>query len=62
VNILAAYAHYRWRAFRSQTAKPFNGLKDNDQWQAPKLADGVATVARRQQMRYDATSAGLVTG
>jgi phosphatidylserine/phosphatidylglycerophosphate/cardiolipin synthase-like enzyme len=38
VNILGAYAHYRWRAFLAQTAKPFNGLKDTDQWQAPKLA------------------------
>jgi phosphatidylserine/phosphatidylglycerophosphate/cardiolipin synthase-like enzyme len=38
VNIFGAYAHYRWRAFLSQTNKPFNGLKDNDKWQAPKLA------------------------
>ena len=38
VNILGAYAHYRWRAFLSQSNKPFNGLKDNDTWQAPKLA------------------------
>jgi len=38
VNILGAYAHYRWRAFLSHTKKPFNGLKDNDKWQAPKLA------------------------
>jgi phosphatidylserine/phosphatidylglycerophosphate/cardiolipin synthase-like enzyme len=38
VNIFGAYAHYRWRVFLSQTHKPFNGLKDNDNWQAPKLA------------------------
>ena len=38
VNIMGAYAHYRWRAFLSQTKKPFNGLKDNDTWQAPRLA------------------------
>jgi PLD-like domain len=38
VNILGAYSHYRWRVFLSQTNKPFNGLKDNDTWQASKLA------------------------
>lgn len=38
VNILGAYAHYRWRVFLTQMKKPFNGLKDNDQWQASKLA------------------------
>jgi phosphatidylserine/phosphatidylglycerophosphate/cardiolipin synthase-like enzyme len=38
VNIFGAYAHYRWRAFLSQTNKPFNGLRDNDKWQAAKLA------------------------
>ena len=38
VNIMGAYAHYRWRAFLSQTKKPFNGLKDDDTWQAPRLA------------------------
>jgi phosphatidylserine/phosphatidylglycerophosphate/cardiolipin synthase-like enzyme len=38
VNIMGAYAHYRWRAFLSQTNRPFNGLQDNDKWQAPKLA------------------------
>ncbi len=38
VNILGAYSHYRWRAFLSENDKPFNGLKDNDTWQAPKLA------------------------
>jgi len=38
VNIMGAYAHYRWRAFVSQTNRPFNGLKDDDKWQAPRLA------------------------
>ena len=38
VNILGAYAHYRWRAFLGETQTPFNGLRDNDQWMAPKLA------------------------
>jgi phosphatidylserine/phosphatidylglycerophosphate/cardiolipin synthase-like enzyme len=38
VNILGAYAHYRWRAFLAQTHKPFNGLKDNDTWQAKSIA------------------------
>jgi len=38
VNIMGAYAHYRWRAYLASTHKPFNGLKDNDAWQAPMLA------------------------
>jgi len=38
VNILGAYAHYRWRAFLTETDKPFNGLEDNDTWQAKRLA------------------------
>jgi phosphatidylserine/phosphatidylglycerophosphate/cardiolipin synthase-like enzyme len=46
VNILGAYAHYRWRAFLAHTKKPFNGLKDNDKWQAPKLA------AERRDLRF----------
>ena len=37
VNIMGAYAHYRWRAFLSETNRPFNGLEDNDKWQAPRL-------------------------
>lgn len=37
VNIEGAYQHYRFRAFLDQTDRPFNGLKDNDTWQAPKL-------------------------
>jgi phosphatidylserine/phosphatidylglycerophosphate/cardiolipin synthase-like enzyme len=46
VNILGAYAHYRWRAFLAQTNKPFNGLKDDDKWQARKLA------AERRDLRF----------
>jgi phosphatidylserine/phosphatidylglycerophosphate/cardiolipin synthase-like enzyme len=38
VNVEGAYAHYRWRAFLDESDKPFNGLKDNDAWQAPRLA------------------------
>jgi len=38
VNILGAYAHYRYRAYLQQTDKPFNGLKDSDAWLAPRLA------------------------
>ena len=37
VNIMGAYAHYRWRAFLSETNRPFNGLEDDDKWQTPKL-------------------------
>jgi phosphatidylserine/phosphatidylglycerophosphate/cardiolipin synthase-like enzyme len=37
VNILGAYEHYRWRAYLSQTNKPFEGLRDNAAWQATKL-------------------------
>lgn len=37
VNIMGAYAHYRWRVFLSETNRPFNGLQDDDKWQAPKL-------------------------
>ena len=38
VNAEGVYQHYRWRAFLDQTDKPFNGLKDDDTWQARKLA------------------------
>lgn len=38
VNVEGAYQHYRYRAFLDQTSQPFNGLKDNDTWQARKLA------------------------
>ena len=38
VNIIGAYQHYRWRAKLAQDDKPFNGTKDDDQWQAPMLA------------------------
>jgi phosphatidylserine/phosphatidylglycerophosphate/cardiolipin synthase-like enzyme len=46
VNIEGAYQHYRYRAFLDQTNQPFNGLKDNDTWQAPKLA------AARQELTF----------
>lgn len=46
VNILGAYAHYRWRAFLTQTNKPFNGLKDDDKWQARMLA------SNRRDLRF----------
>jgi phosphatidylserine/phosphatidylglycerophosphate/cardiolipin synthase-like enzyme len=46
VNVFGAYAHYRWRAFLAQTNKPFNGLKDSDNWQAPKLA------AERRELQF----------
>jgi phosphatidylserine/phosphatidylglycerophosphate/cardiolipin synthase-like enzyme len=39
VNILGAYSHYRWRAYLAQTDTPFNGLKDDDRWQGPMLAN-----------------------
>jgi len=37
VNIEGAYAHYRWRVFLDRTNKPFNGLKEDDKWQQPRL-------------------------
>lgn len=46
VNILGAYAHYRWRAYLGQAKRPFNGLKDDDRWQAPMLA------ANRRDLRF----------
>ena len=46
VNILGAYAHYRWRAYLGQTRKPFNGLADTDTWQAPRIA------AARRDLRF----------
>jgi phosphatidylserine/phosphatidylglycerophosphate/cardiolipin synthase-like enzyme len=36
VNILGAYAHYRWRS-QLRTPSVFQGLKDDDSWQEPKL-------------------------
>jgi phosphatidylserine/phosphatidylglycerophosphate/cardiolipin synthase-like enzyme len=38
VNIIAAYDHYRWRAFISQDRHPFSRLDDDDSWMAHKLA------------------------
>lgn len=46
VNILGAYAHYRWRVQLATAARPFNGLKDDDTWQAPMLA------ARRRDLQF----------
>jgi phosphatidylserine/phosphatidylglycerophosphate/cardiolipin synthase-like enzyme len=46
VNILGAFAHYRWRAFLAQTNRPFNGLKDHDRWQAPMLR------AQRRDLKF----------
>jgi hypothetical protein len=43
VNILGAYAHYRWRAFLGQHNTPFNGLKDNDTWMGPNLPPSSTT-------------------
>lgn len=37
VNIMGAYAHYRWRAYLGSSNQPYNGLKDNDKWQANML-------------------------
>jgi phosphatidylserine/phosphatidylglycerophosphate/cardiolipin synthase-like enzyme len=45
VNIEGAYQHYRYRAFLDQTNKPFNGLKDNDTWLAPKLRNASKELA-----------------
>ena len=38
VNVLSAYAHYRWRAYLGEMDEPFKGLKNHDRWQAAKLA------------------------
>ena len=39
VDIMAAYDHYRWRAFLGQVQTLFNGLRDDDRWMAAKLAN-----------------------
>lgn len=46
VNVMGAYDHYSFRALLAKTNQPFNGLKDNDTWQAPKLA------ANRRTLRF----------
>jgi phosphatidylserine/phosphatidylglycerophosphate/cardiolipin synthase-like enzyme len=46
VNIIGAYAHYRWRAYLQKTNRPFNGLKDNDRWQKNVLAGA------RRELRF----------
>ena len=38
VNIYGVYSHYRWREYLAKQKRPFRGLKDNDHWQAVKLA------------------------
>jgi phosphatidylserine/phosphatidylglycerophosphate/cardiolipin synthase-like enzyme len=45
VNIMGAYAHYRWRAYLASNHHPFNGLKDADTWQAPMLAANARDLA-----------------
>jgi phosphatidylserine/phosphatidylglycerophosphate/cardiolipin synthase-like enzyme len=44
VNVMGAYDHYSFRALLAKTNQPFNGLKDNDTWQAPKLAANRGTL------------------
>jgi len=46
VNIEGAYEHYVYRAFLDRTDKPFNGLKDDDTWQTPKL------MAAKQELQF----------
>jgi phosphatidylserine/phosphatidylglycerophosphate/cardiolipin synthase-like enzyme len=46
VNILGAYVHYRWRVYLTQAKTPFSGLKDDDKWQAAKLA------AKRRDLQF----------
>jgi phosphatidylserine/phosphatidylglycerophosphate/cardiolipin synthase-like enzyme len=46
VNIMGAYAHYRWRSYLQQTDRPFNGLKDHDRWQRKMLAGS------RRELRF----------
>jgi hypothetical protein len=45
VNIEGAYQHYRWRAFLDQTGTAFNGLRDDDAWQASKRKNGAAELS-----------------
>lgn len=42
VNIMAAYDHYKWRAFLSEGKPAFNGLEDDDKWMAGRLKGGAA--------------------
>jgi phosphatidylserine/phosphatidylglycerophosphate/cardiolipin synthase-like enzyme len=45
VNAEAAYQHYRWRAFLAETNQPFEGLTDDDRWQAHKLQSAATELA-----------------
>ena len=45
VNAEAAYQHYRWRAFLAETDRPFEGLTDDDRWQARKLQNAATELA-----------------
>ncbi len=45
VNAEAAYQHYRWRAFLAETDRPFEGLSDDDRWQARKLQNAATELA-----------------
>jgi phosphatidylserine/phosphatidylglycerophosphate/cardiolipin synthase-like enzyme len=42
VNVLSAYAHYRWRAYLGEKDDPFHGLKTDDSWMAPRLTADAA--------------------
>jgi phosphatidylserine/phosphatidylglycerophosphate/cardiolipin synthase-like enzyme len=46
VNVIAAWQHYRWRAYLTNADKPFDGLKDDDAWMAPMLA------ANRRELQF----------
>ena len=46
INVIGAWQHYRWRAYVSNSDKPFEGLRDNDRWMAPMLA------ADRRELRF----------
>ncbi len=54
VNVEGAYQHYRWRAFLSETSTPFNGLEDDDRWQAKRLA------AAADELRFWGVTAAVV--
>jgi phosphatidylserine/phosphatidylglycerophosphate/cardiolipin synthase-like enzyme len=38
VNVMAAWQHYRWRAYVTNTTKPWQKLSDDDSWMASTLA------------------------
>lgn len=47
VNIISVYRHYRWRAYVSGTAKPWQGLGTDAAWQTKALNDD-----SRQEMAF----------